>query len=142
MARTTPAIGRQIAKRNRELRRVRHAYARKVAMQARVMLLAAQRLRKIEEAMANEARAIAGEDYEQDHIVTFDGDGSIHNQLEWLGSEELVAGIADIERKARLIVDDAEAIAGETDPPRLPSEKEGEGGWSSSEEEKEEKEND
>ena len=142
MARTTPAIGRQIAKRNRELRRVRHAYARKVAMQARVMLLAAQRLRKIEEAMANEARAIAGENYEQDHIVTFDGDGSIHNQLEWLGPSELVAGIADIERKARLIVDDAEAIAGETDPPRLPSEKEGEGGWSSSEEEKEEKEND
>ncbi len=104
-------------------------------MQARVMLLAAQRLQKIEEAMAKEARAIAGEDYdEQEHSVTFDGHGSIHNQLEWLGSEEEpVAGIADIERKARLIVDDAEAVAKreqEEDPPRLPSEKEEDGGWS------------
>jgi len=135
MASTTPAIGRLIAKQTRELRRVRHTYARKVAMQARVMLLAAQRLQKIEEAMAKEARAIVGEDYNYDEhehssSVTFDGHGSIHNQLEWLGSEELVAGIADIERKARLIVDDAEAVAREQDPQRLPSEKEEDGGWS------------
>ena len=67
------------------LRALRHRYAADVAKHAHAIYAAAKSLKDIEVDMAREAVGIAGEDYEQDHSITFDGHGSIENQLENLG---------------------------------------------------------
>lgn len=84
--------------------------------------MAAKRLRKLEADMAKEASSIAGQDYRQRHTVSFDGHGSIEDQLENLGTVESGPGIKDIEVKAKSIAEEAQAVADRVEPPSLPSE--------------------
>ena len=104
------------------LRAVRHRYAADVAKHAAAIYKAAKSLQAIENAMAREATAIAGEDYVERYVITFDGHGSIENQLENLGVVEYGSGINDIVSKALEIEEDATAVAESAEPPLLPYE--------------------
>jgi hypothetical protein len=105
------------------LRALRHRYAADVAKHAHAICAAAKSLQDIEAEMAREAVGIAGEDYEQDHSITFDGHGSIENQLENLGEVEYGAGINDIVSKAVEMEKEAASVAKCASPPPLPYEK-------------------
>lgn len=112
----------KIARERLALRGVRHTYAPKIAQQARIMAMAAKKIRKLESDMAMEAKLIAGAAYEENHTITFDGHGSIENQLEIFGEVQNGAGIEDIERKALEMAKEAEEVAEHQDPPPLPYE--------------------
>ena len=83
---------------------------------------AAKSLQAIENAMSREATVIAGEDYEERYTVTFDGHGSIENQLENLGVVEYGSGINDIVSKAVEMEAEAIIVANSAEPPKLPYE--------------------
>jgi hypothetical protein len=105
------------------LREVRYRYAADVAKQADIIYQAAQRLQAIEAAMAREAVKIAGEDYQVNHVITFDGHGSIDNQMETIGMVEGGAGFDDIAAKAFNVKAEALSVAESKLPPPLPYEK-------------------
>ena len=104
------------------LREVRHRYAADVAKQAETIYQAAKKLQAIEAEMAREAGKIAGEDYEVSHVITFDGHGSIGNQMENLGMVEYGAGFDDIAAKAFDVKAEALSVAKSKLPPPLPYE--------------------
>ena len=104
------------------LRAMRHRYAADVAKHAAAIYKAAKSLQAIENAMAREAVIIAGEDYEERYTVTFDGHGSIENQLENLGVVEYGSGINDIVSKAVEMEAEAIIVANSAEPPKLPYE--------------------
>ena len=104
------------------LRAMRHRYAADVAKHAKAIYAAAKSLQAIEIAMARDAVVIAGKDYEEHHTITFDGHGSIENQLENLGIVEDGAGIDDIVTKAAEMEAEATIVAECADPPPLPYE--------------------
>ena len=104
------------------LRAMRHRYAADAAKHAAAIYKAAKSLQAIENAMAREATAIAGEDYVERYTITFDGHGSIENQLENLGVVEYGSGINDIVSKAVEIEEEAAAVAKSAEPPLLPYE--------------------
>ena len=104
------------------LRDMRHRYAADVAKHAKAIYAAAKSLQAIEKAMAREAADIDGEEYEERHMITFDGHGSIRNQFENLGRVESGAGINDIVAKAAEMEAEATDVAVCEVPPPLPSE--------------------
>jgi hypothetical protein len=104
------------------LRTMRHHYAADVAKHAKAIYAAAKSLQAIEIAMARAAVDVAGEEYEEHHTITFDGHGSIGNQLENLGIVEYGAGIDDIVTKAAEMEAEATNVAKCADPPPLPYE--------------------
>lgn len=104
------------------LRAMRHRYAADVAKHAAAIFKAAKSLQEIENAMAREASAIAGEGYEERYVITFDGHGSIENQLENLGVVEYGSGINDIVSKAIEMEAEATIVANSAEPPKLPYE--------------------
>ena len=108
------------------LRAMRHSYAADVAKHAAVIYKAAKSLQAIENAMAREATAIAGEAYEERYVITFDGHGSIENQVENLGVVEYGSGINDIVSKAIEMEAEAISVANSAEPPKLPCESDGE----------------
>ena len=104
------------------LRAMRHRYAADVAKHAAAIYKAAKSLQAIENAMAREATVIAGEGYEERYAITFDGHGSIENQLENLGVVEYGSGINDIVSKAVEMEAEAIIVANSVEPPKLPYE--------------------
>jgi hypothetical protein len=104
------------------LRKLRHRYAADVAKEAETIYQAAKKLQAIEAEMAREAGKIAGEDYEASHVITFDGHGSIGNQMENLGMVEYGAGFDDIAAKAFDVKAEALSVAKSKLPPPLPYE--------------------
>ena len=103
-------------------RKLRHRYAADVAKQAETIYQAAKKLQAIEAEMAREAGKIAGEDYEANHVITFDGHGSIGNQMENIGMVEYGAGFDDIAAKAFDVKAEALSVAKSKLPPPLPYE--------------------
>ncbi len=71
--------------------------------------------------MDSKALAIAGDDYEVLHTVSFERHGSVHEQRENL-SEVLIPGLIDVAAMAQDMADDAQEVAKEDAPPALPSE--------------------
>ncbi len=104
------------------LRALRHANATMVERQARIAALAVRELVELHERMDRETRAIAGDDYEVCHIVSFERHGSMHERRENLG-EALIPGLVDVAAMVQDMADDAQEVAEEDAPPALPSEK-------------------
>ena len=106
------------------LRAVRHRYAADVAKHAAAILKAAKSLQAIEKRIAREAIDIVGEDDVVHYIVTFDGQGSMEQQVENFGhlNSDYGPGINDIVFKAEEMMKDAEDVAASAVPPKLPHE--------------------
>jgi hypothetical protein len=88
------------------LRDVRHVHAAKVERQALIVGLAVRELLKLHERMDQEARAIAGEDYEVHHTVSFERHGYMDDQREDLG-EILIPGLVDVASMVEDMAEDA-----------------------------------
>ena len=112
------------AKRIRRLRALRYAFATRIAKHAHAILKAARALQAVERDMHREARRIAGNNYKNTHVISFDMHGSIDDQLENVGEVEYGAGLEDIIAKAKEMADEADSTAGRAKPPLLPYEEE------------------
>ena len=105
-----------------KLRVIRHKYASTIALQARIIALAAKRILSIEAKMQKEAVAVTRENCAAYHTFTFDSNGgSMQTQFENLGEID-GPGFLDIKNYADRVFDEASAVATAKDAPPLPYE--------------------
>jgi hypothetical protein len=102
-------------------RELRNAHAAKVERQARLVALAVRELVEIHARMDREARAIAGNDYEVRHTISFERHCSMDEPRENL-SEVLIPGIVNVASMVQDMAEDAQDVTDEDQPLALPSE--------------------
>jgi len=106
-----------------KLRQIRFKHAGAIANQARIIAMAAKNLLKIESKIHEESIAIAGEDYKQLHVPSFDVDGSMEQQFQ-NGGYIICPGFIDIKNCAAQVVAVASAVAAAESAPPMPYEEE------------------
>ena len=106
-----------------KLRQIRFKHAGAIANQARIIAMAAKNLLKIESKIHEESIAIAGEDYKQFHVTSFDVDGSMEQQFQ-NGGYIICPGFLDIKHCAAQVVAVASAVAAAESAPPMPYEEE------------------
>ena len=73
--------------------------------------------------MVNEGTNISTFDFERFHKLSFDGHGSIQEQMEYYDEVPFGAGMVDIHDNAKQIMVKTRAVANKVEPPRLPFER-------------------
>ena len=106
-----------------KLRQIRFKHAGAIANRARIIAMAASNLLKIESKIHEESIAIAGEDYQRFHEISFDADGSMQEQFQ-NGGYIICPGFLDIKNCAAQVVAVASAVAAAESAPPPPSEEE------------------
>ncbi len=104
----TERVKKQMALKE-EIAAIRKNYAERIAKAARDMKKAAEEAIELEKKMMEECQELAGEDVEQDHIISYQPHGSIEDQIENLG-EVLSAGLDDVKTLAIEMAENAEAL--------------------------------
>ena len=100
-----------LAKQAASLRVVRHKYAARLAVAARLLQVAAKEIHTLNAAIHKESKAVAGRDYAADHTVDFEPCPSIAAQLDDDICEVRGAGIDDVCEYAQSVLDEAVAVA-------------------------------
>ena len=105
------------------LRKLRHSYAPKMAHQLRMMEQSTKRLLALHKRMDKEAIAIAGNDYKEDHDLTFfEVRSQSEREDDGLETFEGEPGLKDLLPVATDAARCAAECAAEREPPFLPSE--------------------
>jgi hypothetical protein len=104
-------------------RALHHKHAAKVADHARIVLLHAKELLRLQQEIEREAAAIAGADYKECHDMGYDSDeyGSMESQRAVDDGTIVGPGLVDVVELATSIATYAGSVAAEATPPPLPS---------------------